>query len=515
MRARLALSLALSLGVAACSSSEGTGVILTINGSNVTADQLSITARYGTQTITHTVPGTARALTFPTSVVVALPDRSTSVTLSVTATSGGQAVAGGATSAIAVAAHQLVTATVDLTPGTIPPDGGAGGCGKIGVLVDPLTTAMNDPLFLPYEVGMEVGVEGGGKLAVTLPAMAANATEAGFPTQAYYDMTGSSVSIEVPQMVDTSTTAYAGFAINRDDSDFIEISQESGTLNLDSVVNKGRTRLASTPYDPTAHRWWRIREDGGTVFLETSPDGATFTTRGMVSTPSWAAYGLVNIFAGADGTVNNGGEAHFDKLNNGIASGARCPADSLVDDFTDAARSVDWLPSTSNHCDITATDGKLDFALQPTPSMCEYVSSYSFDLTGNAVFVQAPSAPTKADGAVAWLRATVNELDQSGYEINVDEGTLQFSRKNPDGSSTVHATKVFNGNDDGWWRLREEGGTIFYETGPDGKTWMMAASEPVTLPVTAMRTHLGVSVYDKAATMPGHIDFANLNVAQP
>ena len=511
MRTRFTAVLAFVVCVSACSSN-GTGVLLTVAGSGVTADQLTITAHYSGNNVTHTVPGTARTLTFPTTVVLALPDKSTSVTIDVTATMGSTAVAGGTTSAIAVSAHQIAAATIDLSASTIPPDGGTGVCGKVAVLVDPFTTTNNDPLLNPYATGGLTGSEGGGMLTVTLPANATNGNEAGFPSQAFYDISDSAVSIELPQMVDGSTTAYAGFSVNRDDNNFLELSQESGTLNIDSVENKGRSRLTSIPYDPVMHRWMRIRESGGTVYLETAPDGTTWATQGMVATPTWVDYAIVNIFAGADGTVNNGGTAQWQQLNNGVATGVRCPSNSLTDDFSDGTRSDAWLPSESSRCTMTETGGMLDFALQTTPSDCEYISSYGYDMTGNSITVNVPTAPTQADGAVAWLRATVNELDASGYEISVDEGTLQFLRKNPDGSSTGNVTMPYDATMDSWWRISEQGGTISYQTSPDGKMWTTRASEPVSLPITAIRAHLGVSVYDKAATSPGHVDFASFNL---
>lgn len=511
-RARtLALLLALGCGAAACSQN-GTGVLLTINGSGLTADQLTITANYSGNSVTHKVPDTARALSFPTTLVIALPDKATTVTLSVTALSGGSAVAGGSTAAIAVGAHQLVDASVDLMPGTIPPDGGAGQiCGKVSVLVDDFAAGTSDPLFLPYASNGATVTPTGGQLALVLPATAPGSTETGYPSQAYYDVSDSSVSIEVAKNINTSTTAYQGLSVNRDNDDFLEISQESNFLNLDNMAGGKRNRLMSIPYSLSQHRWWRIRESAGTTFFETAPDGTTWTSRAMVGTPSWVDFAYVNIFAGADGNVSNGGEVHFTQLNNGTAVGSRCAASSLTDNFTDAANSVHWLPSTTAHCAINATGGQLDFTLQPPPSGCEYISSYSFDLTGSSVVVQAPKPPAKADGAVAWLRVVTDETMESGYELSVDEGVLQALRKNEDGSSNLHVTTGFDSSLS-WWRIRESGGMLLYEVAPDGKNWSQFASEAVSYPVTAIRVHLGVSVYDQAATAPGHVDFANLNL---
>lgn len=43
------------------------------------------------------------------------------------------------------------------------------------------------------------------------------------------------------------------------------------------TTNGVRTEYALPAYDPTAHRWWRVREAGGYIFFDTSPNGTTWT----------------------------------------------------------------------------------------------------------------------------------------------------------------------------------------------------------------------------------------------
>lgn len=45
----------------------------------------------------------------------------------------------------------------------------------------------------------------------------------------------------------------------------------------------------STPYDPTAHAWLRVRETAGTLYWETSPDGRTWTIQHTVISPAWVS----------------------------------------------------------------------------------------------------------------------------------------------------------------------------------------------------------------------------------
>ena len=49
--------------------------------------------------------------------------------------------------------------------------------------------------------------------------------------------------------------------------------------NIQFVVSAGTIEEEFLPYDPVAHRWWQIRDEASTLYLETSPDGVDWTTR--------------------------------------------------------------------------------------------------------------------------------------------------------------------------------------------------------------------------------------------
>ncbi len=55
------------------------------------------------------------------------------------------------------------------------------------------------------------------------------------------------------------------------------------------------------PYDPVLHRWWRIREAGGTLYLETAPQGKVWTERLSAPSPSYLNDVVVGLgVTGAD-----------------------------------------------------------------------------------------------------------------------------------------------------------------------------------------------------------------------
>ncbi|HEX5561803.1 MAG TPA: hypothetical protein VFX52_09180 [Nocardioidaceae bacterium] len=69
------------------------------------------------------------------------------------------------------------------------------------------------------------------------------------------------------------------------------------------------------PYDPVAHAWLRVRETGGQLLWDTSPDGKTWTTRRTATSPAWVANTplQVQLIAHRDGGVVDFVE--FDSFN--------------------------------------------------------------------------------------------------------------------------------------------------------------------------------------------------------
>jgi len=69
------------------------------------------------------------------------------------------------------------------------------------------------------------------------------------------------------------------------------------------------------PYDPVAHAWLRVRESGGLLNWETSPDGRTWTTQHTETSPAWVSN--TNLQAQLLAFRDSGTEdyAYFDDFN--------------------------------------------------------------------------------------------------------------------------------------------------------------------------------------------------------
>lgn len=96
-----------------------------------------------------------------------------------------------------------------------------------------------------------------------------------------YDTTSAWASTEVPARTSTRTETEANFGYRTTDM----LSRVVWTLTGTSLVARYfvggvATNVVTLTYDAAAHRYWRLRESGGSYFWDTSPDGATWTQRG-------------------------------------------------------------------------------------------------------------------------------------------------------------------------------------------------------------------------------------------
>lgn len=111
--------------------------------------------------------------------------------------------------------------------------------------------------------------------------------------------------------VERGLTGYAGIAIYTGNGATMQLRIQVNGSNLEMRV--AATTVATIAYDATAHAWMRIREAAGTSYLETSPDGLTWTVRHSAANPADLTICDADIFGG--GGAADGGEATISKFN--------------------------------------------------------------------------------------------------------------------------------------------------------------------------------------------------------
>jgi hypothetical protein len=357
----------------------------------------------------------------------------------------------------------------------------------------------------------------GGAAVISLPSGASGAGSGSFYTNSYYDLRGRSLSMEVLSAANPATTALVQLQLLVDANHLLGISQQQGTLAFYTIVDGQYASLGTTPYSPTAHLYWRFREDGTNTYWETSPDEVTWTTQGQVASSTLFSlqYLQVSVRASIAGGETNPGVAKFTNVNGAAAPTAHwCSASSLQDDFATSTRSVAWLRSYVNP-PITEVqgNGELVITLPPhNPQFSAYGSSASYDLTESSLVVRVPETTSTSTDA----QTNIIVAGLSGQSIGMSEndgglGCYVEANGNYDELVTVPYDPVKHA----WWRIREASGVLFCEAAPDGKTWtQLTHYSPLPFPITALEIELEVGVSDSVSA-PGAGAYANVNLPPP
>ena len=99
-----------------------------------------------------------------------------------------------------------------------------------------------------------------------------------------YDLTGSYGLVQVTN-APSGLNSDANFRMKIDTTNYVQWQQEGTTLLGAYVVGGVQTIKINLTYNATTHRWWRIREDAGTTYWDTSSDGLTWTNRASNANP--------------------------------------------------------------------------------------------------------------------------------------------------------------------------------------------------------------------------------------
>lgn len=183
----------------------------------------------------------------------------------------------------------------------------------ISTLVDDFNDSVVDPAKWPNSFGTYS--ETGGRARV--------ACDAGFNAYSSaltYTLAGSAIYLRgyPPAAGGATTEAWAQILAKSStggtDLGF-ELRALTGELVMFSRTGYFDAAAVTIPYSATDHAWVRIRETGGTVYWDTSPDAAAWTNRRTLASPAWVADTDIEfqlIAHRSDGTPDF---AEFDNVN--------------------------------------------------------------------------------------------------------------------------------------------------------------------------------------------------------
>ena len=150
----------------------------------------------------------------------------------------------------------------------------------------------------------------GGELVAAPPAAALQYCHAW--TRAHGHLACDSVTVRVPEVTSMDDGAQTLIYVLAEGHPYMTLLLELGKFHL---------RTDTTPdvqlgtYDPARDVWWQLRENAGTVFFDTSPDGVGWTNHGSAADPIPLDDVTVAIGAGTWRDVAAPGRARFHCYN--------------------------------------------------------------------------------------------------------------------------------------------------------------------------------------------------------
>ncbi len=283
-----------------------TGPKITTGGTN----RVQVSAVWVTVDYTPVTSSDATATPGVVAAAATIPAPSLSVGATVTA---AVVAAAASVPAAAVAAGSTVGAAAVAAAASVPSPTVSATGAPIGTLVDDFDDNSIDTARWPANYG---GVaETGGQFVIDCDT----GQWSGLRSGAAYTLAGSQMSVRAyPAAANTASVAYLSVLVTTTtpgtDAGFNIDTASNGIAFLDRVGFSDGGAVFDT-YSPTDHAWLRLREDAGTLYWETSPDGQTWTVRRTGTTPGWASDGDLALVCESHRDVGADNTSAIDNVN--------------------------------------------------------------------------------------------------------------------------------------------------------------------------------------------------------
>jgi len=367
--------------------------------------------------------------------------------------------------------------------------------------------------------------EQGQVIQIALPPN--TATYNGIGSKTTHDMRDKTMEVEVVQAPSHAGWVEHSIQVALDGSNYYLVGAGSGSIVFRSRIS-GVESQAVINFDPVAHRFWRIRHNqvSGWVDLETSADGVTWITRKTV-TGGFSLLGVKFVLnAGAWGPNNpSPGAAIYNDFQY-IPSAETLLSDDFNDNTIDTTKwtANDLLSGfTDNTLPINETLQRLEIGpLLSGTSGSHYrgirsVNSYNF--TGGSCSVELVQPPVASTTAYAMF--TIGSDVDNFYRLYVSGGMLVGERK-VSGSKTTLFTISYNAQNHRFLRIRHDpiNNNIVMETAPSNGsgpgTWVQqyaqSWSSSVQIATVIFELKGGTSVAEGSA--PGKVIFDNFSATK-
>jgi len=371
---------------------------------------------------------------------------------------------------------------------------GAGGptdCGRISLVSDPFDGAELDDVKWDGETSSASLSVAGGELSLSLETE----SQYGYSrirSEYFYDMRDASVAVEVSSITPGSDPNYIlSLFATRDGNTNAEMRLRGDQLQALRRRNGNSDVVQSVNYSPTNHRWWRIRHETDTVFYEFSADGSSWGVLAEVPDRYVHDFSFTQVVVGSswsnEPTDMMGRTAVIGQVlgaaNPGAPDGdAWCKTETLVDDFNDDPRKLQWRRSDGDSGSFAfQSDGEVFLGLDwgDSGANFEYRSAQPYDIRDSYVSVQMLSPVDEPDGRTYLEMESQAEDDEIeiGVLADIDDETMMERVRlrciwRDDGTESEVCPNVdYDPSTHQYFRIREEAGALFWEVSADGITY--------------------------------------------
>lgn len=389
-------------------------------------------------------------------------------------------------------------------------------CGRPSVIVDDFATT--DPLKQwiiqggPKEVSQSDGV-----LVLSPPA---NGTvDVGLRSAHAVNLDGDAITVKVPAMLNTASESRAYLAAAYDEANQIRIEQKNGMLHFLSTDAAGMLSGPSATYDPKQHLWWEIRATAKNIVLRTSPDGLSWALGASIPRESVAHFmEHANIVLGAGAAGASPGAVSFDHLNLGRPVISWCSLDGAADTFDGASPAPKWRLETTEFCSITQKEQGLFLELTgEDAATCSLRSRNAFDLRGKSIVLNVET--------IAIAEPSVNFFlsleDDRGFgaeigvrvsqEVDLNGQTVFYYVRRPETLAVAQNEVLYNMSHK-LLRIREEAGTLYWETSDTGDVWDELFKDAPGFETKAAHVIVRLEAFVPLLTKPLTVKVADLSV---
>lgn len=185
------------------------------------------------------------------------------------------------------------------------------------------------------------------------------------------------------------------------------------------------------------------------------------------------------------------------------------PLAQLKDDFND--NTVDAVKWPNSFGTYSETGGRARVACNATYNA--YSSALIYTLHESSVYLRAYAPAAGGATTEAWAQALIKSIvggTDLGFELRMTTGTLaMFSRVGYVDAGEVAIT--YSPTDHAWLRVRETGGTTYWDTSPDGSAWTnrRTATSPAWVADTDLEFQL---IAHRSDGVDDFAEFDNVNI---